>query len=163
MRFLAKVLDRSSRPKEIDKTFAEYRGYIESVRSKLPVSAYKFAVADWHYDATDHRCLHDSWVESLQIREPSTGNRHHVRETEITVRLLGAYHDGSLELSYSGVCSYSLSGKIPAQPKTGHGDWLTDEIRLSDEDFVLHEIVFSSGSHWLIECLDIAVRWLPHS
>jgi hypothetical protein len=163
MRFLAKALDRSSRPKEIDRAFAEYRAYIESVRSKLPVSAHEFAAADWHYDATDHRCPHDSWVESLQIHEPSTGNRHEMRETEITLRVLGAYHDGYLEFSYSGVCSYTLSGKIQVHPKIGHGDWLTDEIRLSDREFVLHEIVFSSGSQWLIECLDIAIRWLPHS
>jgi hypothetical protein len=86
-----------------------------------------------------------------------------VREMRIAVRLLGAYHDGHLELSYSGVRSYSLSGKVQANPKIGHGDWLADEVRLSDNDLVFHEILFSSGSRWLIECLDVEVRWIPHS
>jgi hypothetical protein len=39
--------------------------------------------------------------------------------------------------------------------KTGHGDWLYDEIRLSERGLVLHEVEFSSNGHWLIECKDI--------
>jgi hypothetical protein len=43
----------------------------------------------------------------------------------------------------------------------GHGDWLTDEIRLSDRNLVLHEIEFSRGSRWLIEAEDIVYEWKP--
>jgi hypothetical protein len=141
----------------------DYRAYLESVREKLPTSTYEFAAAFWHYDHHDHRCPHDAWIESVLIQEPSSGTRHQVRETAITVKLLGAYHDGYLELIYPGVRSYSLSGEPSRKPKIGHGDWLIDEVRLSDNSLVLHEILFSTGSRWLIECRDIEVRWTPHT
>jgi len=53
---------------------------------------------------------------------------------------------------------YSLEG-----PKTrsGHGDWLFDEIRLSENGFVLHEVLFSNDSLWLIEAKDISCQWRP--
>jgi hypothetical protein len=160
---LVPALEKSKDPEEIKKAIAAYHAYLESVRDKLPVSAYDFAAAEWHYDYSDHRCPHDSWLESFQIHEPSTGDRHQEREIGIVIRLLGAYQDAHLELSYSKVRSYSLSGKTPVRPGGGHGDWLSDEIRLSEQGTVLHEIVFGSGSRWLIECADVEVRWVPHS
>jgi len=79
------------------------------------------------------------------------------------IRLLGAYHNGYLELSYPGVRSYSFVGDMPEQPKIGQGDWLIDEVRLSNKKLVLHEIIFHTGSYWRIESRDIGVRWIPHS
>jgi len=75
--------------------------------------------------------------------------------------LLGAYHDGHLELSYSGVRAYSLVAEIPEKPNIG--DWLRDEVRLSGNRLVLHEIVFSTRSRWLIESRDVEFRWIPNS
>jgi len=98
-------------------------------------------------------------VESLLIREPSSGNRHEAREIEIAIRLLGAFHDGYLELSYPGVRSYSTLG-VTQTPKISHGDWLGDEVRLSDNNLVLHEILFSGGSRWVIESRDIQFQWV---
>ncbi len=98
-------------------------------------------------------------MESFLIREPSSGNRHEVREIEIAIRLFGAFHDGRLELSYPSVRSYSTFG-VTGKPKIGHGDWLVDEVRLSDNNLVLHEILFSSGSRWIIESRDIQFRWV---
>ncbi len=43
----------------------------------------------------------------------------------------------------------------------GHGDWLIDEVRLSEREFVLHEVEFSHGSRWIIECEDLIYQWKP--
>lgn len=77
---------------------------------------------------------------------------------EIICRLFAAYHDGHIELKYSNVRSYSLA----SNPRTtDHGDWLYDEIRLSEEGHVLHEVEWSKGGLWLIECGDVTYEWLP--
>src|SRR5215475_3040321 len=87
------------------------------------------------------------------------------RAIEIRVRLLGAYHDRRIELIYEGVRNYSLETspkfKSPPTYKTGHGDWLIDEIRLSERNLVIHGIEFSSGSRWLIECENIQYHSEP--
>jgi hypothetical protein len=77
--------------------------------------------------------------------------------------LLGAYHDGHIKLVYTKVRSYDLTigPKREAQAQRGHGDWLIDEIRLSDRELVLHEILFASGARWLIESEDIEYTWEP--
>jgi hypothetical protein len=130
-----------------------YTGYLESVRPQLPQSAFDFATAPWRYDG-DHRDLHDSWVESVSISEVSSGERHQHRHLGIEVRLLGAYHDGRSTLSYRDVQSYSLETL-----GIWHGDWLRDEVRLSENGFVLHEVEFSQQGRWLIECKDIVWTW----
>lgn len=153
-----------SDPSHITASFDAYRAYLNSVRDKLPDSAFSFASAAWHYDAQDSRCPHDSWVEELIVNEPSSGEQSERRGLEIRLRLLGAYHDGHIELTYPNVLGYSLMkpGQHHAPGRQhGHGDWLIDEVRLSEQGGVLHEIAFSHGSHWQIECDDIEYRWLP--
>ena len=160
MSSLLDVLARKNTSEEVAKAFQEYRNFLLSVKAQLPMSAYEFAAAPWHYDYEDHRCPHDSWLESVLIRELSSGSRKEVRNLEILVRLLGAYHDGHLELVYTGVRSYSLAGnKLEAQ--ISHGDWLADEVSLSTDQFVLHEVLFSRGAHWRIEAKDIQCNWIP--
>jgi len=156
MSFLLDPPSTSRGPKEVVEIFAAYSAYLESIRNALPQSAYEFATAPWHYDARDHRCPHDSWVESLTVSEPSTGSRHENRHLKVAVRLLGAYHDGSLTLSYSEVRSYSFIGAAHVALRTGHGDWLVDEVRWSERGLVLHEILFAGGSRW---ASDIRVNW----
>jgi hypothetical protein len=51
-----------------------YRKYLESVRERLPGSAFEFATALWRYDTVDARSLHDSWIDSLVISEPALGD-----------------------------------------------------------------------------------------
>jgi hypothetical protein len=137
--------------------WSKYCDYLESVRNQLPIEAYNFATASWHYDFSDHRAPHDGWVEEIVIREPATGARKENRSLEIVVKLLAAYHDGHIELKYSAVQNYSLAGD--KKGSTGHGDWLYDEIRLSQRGYVLHEIEWSCGSGWLIECRDVSYKW----
>jgi len=160
MTFLLDALSKRSGPEEVAIAFQAYTAYLESIRHALPKSAYDFAAAQWHYNYTDHRCPHDSWLESLTISEPALGSREEIRHVDIVLRLLGAFHDGALELSYSSVSSYSLSGAPGIIGNAGHGNWLADEIRLSEKNMVHHEVLFSNGSRWLIESKDIQTRWV---
>ena len=164
--FLNNDIDEDSRddPNVYRERFASYQQYLQSIKQKLPLSAYEFAVAEWHYDPQVPQCPHDAWLELLTISEPSTGTRHEKRSIEISMRLLGAYHDGHIEITYKRVQMYSLI--TPAEFRgppfmVGHGDWLTDEVRLSVGGLVIHEIDFSRGSRWLIESADIAYEWKP--
>ncbi len=134
-----------------------YREYLASLEGKIPPSAYSFATAEWHYDPQDHRSPHDAWVETLRIEEPASGDRQQVRGLEISVRLLGAYHDGCLELTYKSVRSYSLRHVKGVHFVGAHGDWLVDEVRLSEGGGVMHEIVFASEARWVIEYE--AIEW----
>jgi hypothetical protein len=136
-----------------------YRDYLESVKDRMPQSAYEFATAEWHYNFSDHKALHDGWLEELIIREPASGERNEIRSLEIFVRLLAAYHDGFIELTYKNVRGYSL-GKPVDSSLPNHRDWLNDEIRLSENGLVLHEIIWESGE-WLIECEDVIYEWKP--
>ena len=141
--------------------WSKYSAYLESVKDLLPRSTYEFASASWHYDFSDPRSPHDGWVEDLMIREPASGERKENRLLEVFVRLFAAYHDGHIELKYSKVYDYSLtSGESMG---SGHGDWLYDEIRLSDQGRVLHEIEWSRGGLWFIECGDVSYKWIPLS
>ena len=154
--------DRGNDLAELKARYARYHEYLRTNSNRFPSSAYSFAVTDWRLNPEDHRCPHDSWVESLAVLEPSSGDRSEKRELEIRVRLLGAYHDRYLSLVYSGVRSYCL--ETPTDLKSppygvGHGDWLYDEVRLSDRGYVLHEIEFSRGSRWTIECDNIDHQW----
>jgi hypothetical protein len=119
--------------------FTKYFEYLRSVESRLPASARQFAMAPWHYDQQDHRCPHDSWLEALTISEPSSGVRCEIRSINILIRLLGAYHDGYLELRYENVQHYSVAGERTLHGVSGHGDWLIDEITVADSGSVVHE------------------------
>ena len=141
-----------------------YQDYLRSIRDRLPAHVYDFATRHWRGDFDLRRDLHDSWVEELTIREPASGQRNESRELEIRVRLLGPYHDGRIEMMYSRVEYYRL--ETPTEfgfplVDPSHGDWLVDEVRLSERGHILHEIEFSSGSHWIIECHDLRYAWLP--
>jgi hypothetical protein len=152
---------------EIQACFRKYRDYLESIKGRLPKSTLEFATADWHYNPEDHRCPHDSWVESVLIEEQSEGKRKEIRWNNIKLLLLNAFHDGHIDITYERVSNYSfkkLSGKSEINPNSnivGHGDWLYDEIALSENSNVIHEIVFSNNYQWFIECVDIVYRWKP--
>lgn len=140
--------------RSIDLGWVKYRQYLHENKRMFPSSAYGFATAEWHYDLNDHRCPHDSWVQSFKIYEDSSGSRSEVRKAQISVELLGAYHDGVIKIDYVNVSSYNLSTHSNC-----HGDWLYDEVRISAVGGVVHEIDFES-SHWVIECADIKYQWL---
>src|SRR5437868_6996619 len=93
---------------EVKASYARYYEYLDSIKDKLPASTYDFARADWHYDSNDPRSPHDAWVDTVTVRELSPEKKAQEREIEIHVRLLGAYHNGHIELLYKKVVSYQL-------------------------------------------------------
>lgn len=160
------ALDTAEDFQRFNKKWEDYHEYLESLRDRMPQAAFEFATAPWHYDNKDSRGLHDSWVNSLAIIEPAQGENSEVRSLEIELRLFGPYHDGITILKYYGVHSYSLDSSLPPNhpraTQIGHGDLLIDEIRLTEEGKVLHEIEFDRGSRWIIVCADIECTFHPN-
>jgi hypothetical protein len=139
---------------ELGKAWQKYEAYLASIATKLTPELLDFATADWHYNPRDHRSLHDSWMQRMIIRE-ADGNEARPRQLAIELELLGPYHDGMTRLSYEGVVAYACSlSLVPKMPDTRspHGDWLIDEVRLSDSGHVIHEVCFDSGAQLVIEC-----------
>lgn len=112
---------------------------------------------DWYRYPPDHRCPHDAWVESITISEPPSGQRHENRGLEIHIRLLGAYHDGTIEFAYKGVQNYCIQAM---RDVAGHGDWLEDELDVKTHDTLLHKIKLNNGG-CEIEAEYIEYRWIP--
>jgi len=148
------------RDADVGAAFQRYREYVERLRQDFPRGAYSLATSDWYY-ADDHRCPHDAWLEEVTLSETATGPRHEVRSVTMRIRLLGAHHDGHIELRYPKVFRYQLE-LDPALD--GHRDWRYDEFRLTQDGNVLHQIEWwSLGAigHWLIEASDVEFGWTP--
>ena len=141
-------------------SFRRYREYLAEMKSGFPPSAYALATSDWYFNFQDPRCPHDAWLEEATFAEPASGERSEIRTTALRIRLLGAYHDGHIELVYSRVFRYECHAN---EASRGHGDWLYDEFRLSSSGQLVHEIEWSAGARWLIEAADVEFRWAPKS
>jgi len=160
------ILSRDGRDEEFPAcklAFERYETYLARNRAVFPHGAYELATSDWYYNPRDHRCPHDAWLESLQVLEkPDTEPRQ--RSCSITLRLLGAYHDGHIEIAYPKVYAYSFKKLSPNAPS--HGDWRYDEFRISDRGHLVHEIEWAYETQcrafvWTIEADDINFRWTP--
>jgi hypothetical protein len=134
--------------------FKAYRDHLESIKSHLPKAVYDFAVADWHYDGSKKESPHDAWIQEIKIKEIAEGETRisQIRTTQIEIILLGAYHDRLFKVTYEDVSSYFISSW---QSSRGHGDWVIDEIGLSDAGLVTHEIKFWHDVFFKIECRNI--------
>ena len=157
------ILAAQREPETVVSAFERYRDYLSAHATAFPCSALSLASSDWYFDPRDHRCPHDAWLEGITISEPATGDRSEKRITEIRVRLLGAYHDGFIELFYPCVLRYSLSASSSAR---GIGDWLYDEFRVAPSGHLIHEIEWAGfpreeGSRWIIEASDMAFQGIP--
>jgi hypothetical protein len=136
---------RAGWPETFQSDWRRYEAYLTQNRERFPAQAYGLATSSWYYDASTSRCPHDAWLEAFTIAEPATGERHEQRTLTATIRLLGSYHDGFLELHYPQVFSYELQAAGTSQ---GHDDWLFDEFRISEGGRLLHEIEWATGTRW---------------
>jgi hypothetical protein len=139
--------------------FTAYLVYVESIRQKLPSHVYSFASDQRYFDLSSHSSLHDAWLETLIVRETSSGKQREVRGVEITISLLGPFHDRRIHLHYTGVTRYVFT-TAPRHSRRGrqctaHEDLFTHEIRLGHAGFLVHELFFERGSTFLIECSDM--------
>jgi hypothetical protein len=99
--------------------------------------------------------------KSLHLTELSSGVRHDIRALSLRLRLLGAYHDGYIELLYPRVFAYRLNME---DGEMRQRDWRYDGV--SDRGQVIHEIEWrcSGGKgRWLIEASDVQLQWVPFS
>jgi len=155
------ILATDRRDADVIGAFKRYRDYLAPLRDAFPRSAYALATSDWYFNFGDHRCPHDGWLESFCLTEPSSGSQREIRTLSMQIRLLGAYHDGYIELLYPQVFAYRLD---IADSQYGHRDWRYDELRLSNDGHVIHEIEWcganATGS-WLIEASDVEFKWTP--
>lgn len=158
-----KFLDYEYRadPSTIEQKFKSYKKYLTDNQHLFPQSAYEFANAEWHYNAQDHRCPHDSWVDSLQILEKHSSTSDGNKGIEIQLALLGAYHDGQIQIYYEDVKGYNFNLAPDSFEVKSHGDWIIDEIHLSEQGWLIHEIKFVLNGEWKIECENIKYVWLP--
>ncbi len=146
----------------VESKLERYNDYLKRNQGLFPKHAFEFASAIWHYNTKDSRCPHDSWVKSFEIIENDAGNRDTRRFIDIRICLLGAFHDGEITIRYNRVRSYSLDLLSDDTFDTrSHGDWILDEVRLSDAGYVLHEISFWLKANWLIEAEEIEYEWFP--
>jgi len=148
---------------EMKANFERYRAYLKEQRSRFPPAAHALATSDWYYNFDDHRCPHDAWLERLTIEESDQEQGREERTIALRIRLLGAYHDGRIELRYPRVYGYRLDTWDGAR---GHRDWRFDEFRLSEDGHLLHEIEWAGAEatcRWLIEASDIEFSWEPRS
>jgi hypothetical protein len=151
------ILDAQRRV-DCAQSFESYREYLASKAASFPPSAYKLATADWYFDPREHRCPHDSWLESIAINDTASDENN---PPSIKIRLLAAYRDGFIEFHYPRVFRYNLSYEGDSY---GHMDWRYDEFRLSDNGHVLHEIEWCGAGDtglWLIEASDVIHSWIP--
>ena len=143
----------SQRDLDCNAAFIRYEKYLKDHQTDCPESAYKYATSDWWYDFENHRCPHDAWLEDLQIIERSSGDRHQVRWTDISIRLLGAYHDGIIELTYKNVKRYDIQCD-----QDSRGDWRYDQFTGLGTSF-RHEIEWDDGVIWSIEAEELIYTW----
>ena len=141
--------------------FRRYQEYLQATRDIFPPSAFALATSEWYFDFRDHRCPHDAWLETSSLSESFLSEEDKCRSLSLDVRLLGAYHDGHIELHYPQVFRYMLD---VSRGERGHRDWRYDELRVSDEGRLIHQIEWwgpEKTGVWFIEASDLEYRWVP--
>jgi hypothetical protein len=119
----------------------------------MPASALTFAMAEWHYDANDERCLHDSRMKSFVFFESVDAKDRRCVDAKLV--LLGAYEDREILLEYDRILGLRLDGGHSDKKEDSAGilgDLIIDEVRMTDAGLVLHDILFRSGARWQLEC-----------
>jgi hypothetical protein len=151
----------AQRNKDPIESFSKYRKYLEDNHDRFPSAAHTLAMSDWYHDPRYHECPHDAWLEWVKVEEHSTGERHEIRSVAITIKLLGAYHDGIIEIHYPKVFEYRLNSLAL---EGGHRDWRYDELRLNEKGHLIHEIEWhecQDNGSWLIAASEIEFKWTP--
>lgn len=137
-----------------DRYFEAFAKY----RDRLPRHIADFG-ADFERFTLNHpKSLHDSWLESIHVREiRAVGETPSSADIQLT--LLGQQHDRHIVIRYQGVTSYQVHGTQGDFHyfETFHGDVFTHEVRVADNGSIVHEIAFVTGSTILITCSDFKV------
>jgi hypothetical protein len=140
------VATQPEKPRRVS-VWARYEEELAPIASRLPSGARKYALAEWHCDPTDKRCIHDSWIEAVSVVEAGSGARKEKRAMGIVIRLLGAYQDRHMLLKFLKVRRYQAeySAADAKRPDIGHGDVFDDSIRLTPDGYVLYSMNMEFG------------------
>lgn len=131
--------------------YGKYLEEFSKIRHKFPDEVVQFVEDENRFCLQAGESLHDAWIESLVVRERrSLGDV--ASGCEISLELLGQLHDRRIVLCYREVKAYSVEGLGCACWNSFHGDIYTHEVRLSDDGFVIHEIVGADGFRIQVEC-----------
>jgi len=136
--------------------WARYEEDLAPIAAQLPPNARKYALASWHCDLTDHRCIHDARVEAISIVEQN-------RAVGIVIRLMGAHQDRHILLKFPSVRRYSVEHPAPEagrQDEAGHGDVLDDSFKLTPDGYVVYSLRMEFGNTE-IEAKDIQFTQQP--
>ena len=144
--------------------WAGYEDALAPIAARLPANARKYALAAWHCDVTDHRCIHDAWVEAISVVEGGSGPRKEKRSLGVVIRLLGAHHDRYLILKFPGVRRYLIEHPLMEEQRrnVAHGDVLDDSIQLTSDGAILYSLRMEFG-RVEIEAKDVGFSQLPIS
>ena len=156
------MADKPEKPLRVS-VWARYEDDLAPIAGQLPANARKYALASWHCDVTDHRCIHDSWIEAISVVETGLGERKQKRALGIVIRLLGSHQDRHLILKFPGVRRYSIErplAQMKRQEETGHGDVLDDSIKLAGDGYLVYTLRAEFGTVE-IEAKDIQFSQQP--
>lgn len=128
--------------------YISYFNYLKDIKDKLPSNLYLYASDEKNYDLSSKTSLHDSWLEAFNVNEVGAGKRNELREIDINIKLLNAFHDRLIELKYGQVSNCNISD-VNNDLGKGFGDIIAHEFSLNRSTCV-HEIVFSSGANIII-------------
>ena len=155
MYILSKDIDSLSY-EESKRRFSEYKEYLETIKGKLSFFPINFIFEEWYTDIASHKCIHDSWLDKVLISEDDEN------KVTITLKLLGAYHDGFITLKYSDVQYYKLNRNESSTIKSSHGDLRYEEFRLDEDGNQIHEFdwyTLDENAAFLIACRHIEYIW----
>jgi len=127
---------------------------MRSNRARFPSHVYDFAVDENRHNLDSPSSLHDAWMTSISIKENRQEKRPFNPKPTVEVVLLGPMHDREITLEYTDVEEYRIEGiedKVNFSD-TYHGDILCHEVRVNEQQFVIHEIKFASASRIVIAC-----------
>jgi hypothetical protein len=146
---------RTSNRNELKSLWSEYSDYVATIRSKLPLELAAFADAEYHYDFTDHRSLHDSRAVKFEVSSyVCEANEPKLR---IDLWLLGAYGDYITKIQYLDVGNWDLPSLR------------ANKLELSLDEFgfngyeIIHWIRWVDGIIWTIKCRDFRIEQHPCS
>ena len=133
-------------------SFDNYFAYIASIKERLDERLFAFASDPSRYDLNSKGSLHDAWIQSMQIEADHGYNGKHVDRSDISLTLLGPFHDRLHVLQYFDVKWSSINLQFGGQNR--HKDLLLHELRW-ENGLLQHQFEFDGGGVLEFHCLNI--------
>jgi hypothetical protein len=128
--------------------YGRYVSYLKSVKGKIPAHVYEFAISEKHFTLNSPNSLHDSWLETAQIKEVNCdGQSVERRRIDAQLVFLGQTHDRRIILDYTDISYYVFHapdrrGDARFENVVAHGNCFTHEITLGHANTLIHEFLF---------------------